>query len=253
MTNVTSTEMLKLVKDNLNENLTALNGIADSLPEPMKCHIVKLREDLNKKLAGLLPLDQVPAAEQANYALNQLVWAYNSAQESYKGAVERLAEITKSLGEAQTALNGLNDQVAKGEYVTKAAALELAGKARTEAEAELVPQIQAMRAEHIALLGLPAAPADVMALPADKFSAAVTAAAVVSKKLGERGFALGGKGAAWVTECAWLPETALNGRMAMLDEVAPLKASAHAVGDPLLGQPAVADGNAAEPTAPVLV
>ena len=49
----TNTELLQLVKADREANLTALNGLLDVVPSPLKEQIQKLKDDLNAKLKSI--------------------------------------------------------------------------------------------------------------------------------------------------------------------------------------------------------
>ena len=232
-------DLHKFVKTFYETHATALNGIIDKLPENLRAELAGLRDSLNTSLAKLPPLEQVPAAQDAAWAFNSFADAIVRMQEYANGLLEKMNGLKTELSAKALALNGLEEKITKGELLDKTKVKEACDIARNEGAASMKPEIVATRKSALELAGLPVPGEDVLGLPADQYAPRVTAAKDNVAKLGEKGLKLGGKGATWVKQLAWLGATEFNGQLTALDEVvgaAPEKKTA----DPLLGNPAAA-------------
>ena len=224
-------------------HLTALNGIVDKLPEGVRAEWQKMRDTLNDMLSKLKPIDQVPMAQDASYALNSFAATMANLMEYADSFRDRLNAMAVDIAGKATALNGFEQKVKDGELLTKAsvdAALELA---RKEVKDQLTPSLTALRKNQISLAGLPEAPEATLTAAQADFDAAFGQASKNVKALTEKGFALNGKGSAWVKASAWMGETAFNGEMTKIADLVAPAAAAKPAGDPLLG------GGAAAPAA----
>src|SRR5207249_670527 len=146
------------------------------------------------------------------------------------------------------ALNGLEEKITKGELLDKTKVKEACDMARNEGAASMKPEIVATRKSALELAGLPVPGEDVLGLPADQYAPRVTAAKDNVAKLGEKGLKLGGKGATWVKQLAWLAATEFNGQLTALDEVVGTAGPEKKTADPLLGNPAAAQTTDAKAT-----
>ena len=131
---------------------------------------------------------------------------------------------------------GLQDQIAKGDYLAKDKVTEACALARTAGIASVQPELRATRKSALELAGLPTPSDAVLDLPEADYTPRVTAAKDQVTKLGLKGLKLGGKGAAWVNQLAWLGATEFAGQMTALEEVLGTT-PAKPTGDPLLGAP----------------
>ncbi len=212
------------------QHVTALNGILDKLPEAMRPELAKLRDGLTDQL------NKLPALEDKDNhgVLAFLADAMARMQEYATALMGQITAMKSELGTTVTALNGLKDQVAKGELLSKDKAAEACALARTEGANSLKPELRATRKGALELAGLPVPSDDILDLPSKDFDARVAAAKDQVGKLGAKGLKLGGKGATWVKQLAWLGATEFAGQLTALEEVlgsGPAKPAA----DPLLG------------------
>ena len=228
--------------------ITALNGLLDKVPENFKADYIAMRDRLNTLLSGLKPLEQVPAAGEAAYALNSFAETITSIFGYADELKARLAQLTSDLEAKATALNGLNDQVAKGELVSKDKVLIAVDDAVKTAVAPLTQQIATLRQSAVALCGLPEAPEGVLALASEAFTGKLDQAKKNLAALNEKGLTLSGKGGGFVRKSVWLDAEAFNGECGILEDLAPgLKLNLGAGGDPMKGAPGGTPAPAAAP------
>ena len=98
---------------------TALNIDLAGVPEEMKNLISRLKADMDAALAALPPIDQVPAALEANQALNWISDTVRRMQEFSASMMEGVTKLRNDLVLKATALNALEEKVAKGELVER--------------------------------------------------------------------------------------------------------------------------------------
>lgn len=231
----------KLLRGFYTEHLTALNGLLDKAPAAIKAELQALYDSLNAQLAKLPPLEQVPAAQEAGWALNALSDAWAHMQEYTTGILGRLQKMQTEMSAQVTELNALHEQVANGELVAKIKVTELCAAARTEGDAAgrqaVLPDLRALRGQIVALAGLPGAPDAVLELAQAPFEAAVTAAKDNVAKLADKGLKLGGKGDAWVKSIAWASQAEFASQFGLIAEILPAPAPRK---DPVVGSPGAA-------------
>jgi hypothetical protein len=235
MESKTNADLAKAIRGFFEQHVTALQGVLEKLPEPLKSDIQKLKDSLNAQLAKLPPLDQVPAAQDAGWAINSFVDSWTRLQEYSAGLLSKLQKMADDISGHATALHSWEKKVTDGDLVEKPKVKELTEKAFTDGASSVMPQVVAMREEQVALAGLPKAPKNILELAADKFLAAMTAAKANLKALTDIGFALNGKGKVWVEDSVWMDATAFQGQMTKIQELLP-KGSPK--GDPMRGGPA---------------
>lgn len=244
-------ELLAFIKTSWTGQSTALNAMLDKLPENVRAEFAALKKSINDALEALPPTDQVPAAQEAAWALNAFTDFFQRSQEYAAGLSERLNKMVAdlavkatALNELQTQLNGLNAKVESGELLTKDKAKQAGDLRFEEGVQSVLPQVAGMRKEQIQLAGLPEPEASVLNGDAPTFKARFDQAVDNLKNLTKKGLKLGGKGDAWVKELAWQTKEGFTGRMTQLAELAPTMAI-----DPMQGnggqsehQPAPARG-----------
>ncbi|HVM48380.1 MAG TPA: hypothetical protein VMU04_10150 [Candidatus Acidoferrum sp.] len=244
-------DLRAFIKGFYDQHVTALNGILEKLPEPLKGELSKLRDGLNTALEKLPPLDQAPASQDASWAFNSFAEAWSRMAEYSDGLRQRLASIAGELQTKALALNSLEQKITAGEYISKEKAAEAANLARTEGANSMLPEILATRKSALELAGLPVPPDNILHLPGKDYETRVTAAKDQVGRLNAKGLKLGGKGSAWVTSMAWLGATEFNGQMTALEEVLGTTTTAPAkTGDPLLGTAPTDNNN--KPAQPAL-
>ncbi len=229
----------------------AMNGIIEQLPEALRGEWQGLKDGLNAILVKLTPIDQVPAAQEAGYALNSFANTVSSLLGYTDMLRERLALLGADFQKKVVALNGFDTQIASGDLLPKDKYTSLIDQARTDATAETMKLVSGMRVSAIALAGLPAADAATLALGVAEFDAAFTLAKANVATLAGKGMTLAGKGSAWVKDLAWSSATAFQGQMTKIDDLVTAPKAVPAAGDPLLGagnKPA--DATPAAETAP---
>lgn len=170
-----------------------LAGLTDKVPEEFRPQFASIRQKVDDVLAGLAqsPTTQVPAAQEASYALNHLAYALASMKELYDGAMETLNGMIKNYTPKLQELTALNGRIEKGELLGDEAAQkridEAVGKTRTEERnrAELLAKRRALLAK--ANLPVPATDA---VLDGDEkaFEGVRSTAENRSKTLNEEGF-----------------------------------------------------------------
>lgn len=239
----TPADLLAYIREFGTAQVVALNGLLDKVPENLKAEYIAMRDRMNTLLAGLKPLDQVPAAQDASFALNSFARTLNDIFEYADIFRTRLEGIAKDLQGKQTSLNGFEEQVKNGDLVSKDKVELAKTSAVDEAVKPFKAEIAALRKNSIALCGLPDAPDSVLAADAAAFDTALTQAKKNLGVLTGKGLALksgtaAGKGDAFIRKSVWLGETAFNGEAAILAELAPgLKLNLGASGDPMVGAP----------------
>lgn len=216
--------------------ITALNGLLDKVPEPLKAEYLAMRDKMNGLLEKLPPLDQVPAAQDAAWALNSFARTIDGLFEYIEMSRQRFGDVLKSLGEKQTALNGWDEKVTKKELLDAATVTAATETAVANATKPLLEQIATMRGEQVALCGLPEAPAGLLSGPADAFATALEQAKKNLGALKTRGFELGKKGDAFIKKTVWLDATAFQGENQTLNDLAEsLKVKIPGTADPMIG------------------
>jgi hypothetical protein len=229
-------ELRAFLKGFYDQHVTALNGILDKLPEGLKGELSTLRDGLNEQLNKLPPPEQVPAAPDAAWAFNSFASALERMTEYSQGLLNRVTAMKDDLTAKATALNSLEEKIAKGEYLSKEKVTEACDLARAEGVKSMQPELRATRKSALELAGLPVPGDAILDLPSKDYETRVAAAREQAAKLNARGMKLGGKGDAWVKQLAWLGATEFAGQMTALEEVLG-SAPAKPAGDPLLGNP----------------
>jgi hypothetical protein len=224
----TNADCLVVLRQVVETQLTALNGVIDKFPENVRKDLQGLKDSLNGYLTKLQPLDQVPAAQEAAWAYNCLVNTISHSQEIINQLLTKLGDMGKGYATNETALNEFKEKIAKKELVDKDAVGVAVSQARKEGEDSLRPQIVAMRKSQIALAKLPDAPDDVLALNADDFTKRFDGAIANVRTAGEKKIT----SEPWLKKTAWLDTPAFNGEMEIIADLVKPAAKAK---DPLLG------------------
>jgi len=228
-------ELRTFLKGFYDQHVTALNGLLDKLPENLRADLAKLRDGLNAELSKLPPLEQIPAAQDAAWAFSSFADAWQRMQEYSRGLLDKLEALRGELATKATALHGLEQQIAKGDYLSKQKVTEACDLARAEGMKSLQPELRATRKSALELAGLPMPVENILDLPSKDYEPRVAAAKEQVAKLSARGLKVGGKGAAWVQQLAWLGATEFAGQMTALEEVLGPVTPTKPAGDPLLG------------------
>lgn len=174
--NKTLKDVTKCAREFLTAQITNLNGLLEKLPEAAKAEYQALRDKFNVQLAGLEPLEQVPAAMEASYGFNYLGNMINRISEVTTGMMNNLRDMQPKL----VSLNSFETRMAKKELIEKTELDELVKLAREDerkkTEDTLRPQILAMRKSAVQLAGLPDASDDILGLTAEDFEKRLTGA-----------------------------------------------------------------------------
>ena len=235
---------------------TELAGVGDGLPEGMKKVFTDAYASLNEFLAQLAPTEQVPAAQQAGWALESLAAALQRLTMVTGQVMGGVAKLRGEYAGMQTQFAGLDGKLKAGELIEKPTAQRLVDAAvtaaRDEERAALLPEVKATRQTAVELAGLPVPAADVLALPAKDWATRFEQARANAGELGGRGVKLGGKGAGLMKDLAWLPKEEFAGRLESWADLLPPKGAGGGGGgggavraggvDPLLGNPGAGDG-----------
>lgn len=249
----THTDLVALFRELGATQLTALNGLLEKVPGNLKAEYEAMRDRLNGLLAKLPPLDQVPASQDASWALNSFARTITELFEYMDVSWKRIDGMAAALADKTTALNGLTERVTKGELLDKATTQAAVDSAVTAAVAPFKAEIAAMRKSQVALCKLPEAPDAVLNSQAEAFAASLAQAQQNLAVCTQRGFAVGGKGDAFVKKTVWLDATAFQGENQTLDDLAEsLKVKIPAGGDPFVGGTSAAakDGQTATTPSP---
>ena len=231
----TTAELTAAIMDWGAKHQTAMNGLIDKMPEPLKTEFMALKNGLNDTLSKLKLIDAVPAATEASYALNSFASTINYMMEYADGLRTRLAGILEDSNKKALAVQGFETQIEKGELMHKDKFTPLIDTAREEGKNKAMELVASTRKSMIALAGLPEAGQDILALGATEFDAAVTQAKSNIELLKKKGLVLGGKGDAWVKDLAWQGAQAFQGQMTKIEELVTGAPAKSPVGEPLLG------------------
>lgn len=232
-------------------HILALNGIIDKLPEGVRAEWQAMKDKLDAMLSKLKPTDQVPAALDASYALNSFAGTVASMLDYADSLRERLKLLAADLVDKTTALNGFEQKIKDGQLLTKAMVDAAIATAKNEATAALMPSIVSIRKGMIATCGLPEAEDGILNLPQADFDARLTQAKTNLTAMTGKGFALNGRGAAFVKATVWKDATAFNGAM---EQIADLVGKPGAPeGDPLLGGGTASVASASDAPKPFVV
>ena len=89
------------------------------LPEPFKTQISQFKAKIDQQLVALAssPTTQVPAANEASYAIQCAINSFTWMSEMYEEAVSCMQGMMKSLEPSVTSLNSLNTRIEKGELL----------------------------------------------------------------------------------------------------------------------------------------
>lgn len=117
------------------ETQAALHGLLDNVPEPFRPQIEKLKQTVDQKLVELAasPTTQVPAANEAAWALRQMCDSMGYMKELFDSSVERFNAILSDLSPKAQALYGLNLKIENGELIELPAVQDKVSKAVNEA------------------------------------------------------------------------------------------------------------------------
>lgn len=226
--------------------VTALNGLLDKVPENLKSEYLGLRDQMNGLLTKLPPLDQVPAANEASWALNSFANTIGNLFQYIEDFRVRFDGMIGKMTSAQTALNGLNEQVTKGELLPKDKVQLAVDGAVTNAVAPLKAEIAAMRKSAVSLCGLPDAPDTVLGAASADFEGALAQAKTNLATCVAKGMALDAKGDNFIRKTVWGTAEALNGEMKTIEEM--IGTFTKVTGDPFKGTPSPAPAPTPAPT-----
>ena len=229
----TAADLRAFIKGFYDQHVTALNGILEKVPEGLKGEFTSLRDGLAAQLEKLPSADGTEAA-----AFPAFAEAWARLAEYTNGLRDRMGALTAKLTDQATALNGLQEQIAAGAYLTKEKATEACAVARSEGAAGVRVELLATRKEALELCGLPVPGETILGLPGSEYSGRLAGAKEQVAKLKAKGLTVGGKGGAWVSSMAWLGATEFNGQMTALEEVigkAEIGKAESRKADPLLG------------------
>lgn len=232
----TNVDLLKAVRGFYESHVTALHGVIEKMPESLRAELKQLHDGMNEQLKKLPPLEQVPAALDANWAFQ----TFGEAIERVMAYGDRLAEQMKGLAEkyagTATSLNSLEAEVKAGEkYLTAARAKEMCDLARSQGRDEMLPELMATRKGALELAGLPVPGDEVLKLATAEYDGRLKQAKANIATLAEKGLKVGGRGEALVQQLAWLAATEFAGQMTVFEDV--LGAPKGKAADPLLGAP----------------
>lgn len=140
------------------EMQSGLSDLINTLPEALRPQFKKLKDKTDAVLVGLAsqPTDQIPQAQEANYAMRSLAWAMQSAWEQYQSAMEVLQGMGKMVGGLQAemqSLQGLKQEKETGVLIPKTQAEQMV-KDAVAAVTQKAARISARRTE-LQTLGLP--------------------------------------------------------------------------------------------------
>ena len=234
----TNADLVKQVREFFQSHVTAMCGLTDRLPEALRADVMAIKDRLNAALEKLPPIDQVPAAQEAGWALNCFTDSVVRMQDYAADLQTQLSKLVSNLEAKTTALNGLEGKVTAGELLTKEKATEACELARAEGAKGVLVEVVASRKSALELAGLPVPSDEVLGLPGTDYEKRLVEARANVAKLGEKGMTLGGKGSTWVRQTAWLGATEFAGQMTAIEDIigtAGVKESKKA--DPLLGAP----------------
>lgn len=232
----TQADLIALIREMGTSQLTALQGLMDKVPANLKTEYEQLRTKMNTLLEKLPPLDGVPAAQEAAWALNSFARTVTELFEYVDAFRGKMATLADDLSAKTTALNGLQAKVDGKELVDKGTVEAAVQSAVTEAVKPYKAAIATMRKQQVALCGLPEAPAAILDGADDAFNASLTQAKANLKICTERGFALGGKGDNFIKRAAWLDQTAFHGENQLISDLADtLKIKLPVGADPFIG------------------
>jgi hypothetical protein len=230
--NKTPEEVKAMAKGIITPHVVMLLGMMDKVPDAMKAGVKKLHDDMNEFLSGFGPMEQVPAAQAAGWAMDSLIYALSRFGESLDGIKGML---TTSMT-MQTELNGLKGQIKDGLLIPKETVQSSIELAKDEGRKSLLPEIAASRKSMVELAGLPNPGESILGLPQADFTGRLDQAKKNVTALAERGMKLGGKGDAWVKQNAWMASEEFAGSMKLIEDLHP-KTTATPGADPLLGAP----------------
>lgn len=218
--------------------ITALNGLDEfmtQMPPAVAAEVKKMKDSINEMLKGLPPLDQIPAANDAAWALENFAAAMSRMAEYTTQLYAGLQATHAALREKTTALQSLEARVTSKDLVDKTTADAAVELARKEGAATMLPEIMATR--RMALQGLPDPGEAVLGLPAAEFQGRLTQATSNLAALKEKGLSLDGTGKAFANKSVWMVATEFAGQMDVIADFQPApKAEAKpATADPLVG------------------
>ena len=132
-----------------------LNAAMDLLPAAMRPGLQQVYDKLNTYLEGLSPIEQIPAAQQAGWAMESLVCALARFSETASQVMGSVRATKAEYAGRLTKLEGLETEMAGGLWLGKDAVTSLVAsekdKAKAEGRAEMLPEIRATRKTAIEL------------------------------------------------------------------------------------------------------
>ena len=156
----------------VNAQILAINGMVETLTDPLKQQYIELRDRYNAFLTGLPPLEQAGAAQSANWSLDSLLRCIEGANDMIVGLQGRLNDsmaavtsATAKLATASAESAAATETRLRAEFATETAAtatrVALHGTRRTL----------------LATAGLPVPAESLLSLSDEAFTAAQTVAA----------------------------------------------------------------------------
>jgi hypothetical protein len=148
---------------------TVLMGVMDDLPEAFKPQFAALKAKVDAALASLAaaPTTQVPAAQEASYALNHMAHALTYMKELHDQALATVDRVIKEATPRLAQLNELTERVTRKELLEKAEVEAQVSEARTAAVAQERERSKLMNDRRSVLAG------DNLPVPADEAVLAV--------------------------------------------------------------------------------
>lgn len=181
------------------------------VPDAFKPQIAALKTKADQMLAGLAsqPTDQVPAAQEASYAIRCLVGNLAYMNEQFMGAMKLIDDMSNRYSPVATELQGLKDLQEKGDLLPKTKVEELVTSKVEEALSAERGKVKLLGERRLELQGLN------LPLPADELIAGDEKAyGEVKKTATERGKKLAGLGlelqGAELAELVYGPEVVFN-------------------------------------------
>jgi hypothetical protein len=148
---------------------TEIASLVDSLPEPFKGQFLEIKGQVNQMLASLQPTDQVPAAQDSNYALRSLFYALQTAQSMIAQLGATAKNVGKELATTRASIpeetkKAIDAQIASGALFDKEGAAKLANDAAAAAKALFKTEAKAIsdRRTSLASASIPVPSDDVL-------------------------------------------------------------------------------------------
>lgn len=203
-------KLLEQFRGFFNAQLKSINGLMETLPESARADFEKLRTDLNAQLKTLDPLEQIPAALDASYAISSLSMMLQRISDYSTELGNRIASLTPRVSVA----HALEGRIASKDLLTKDEVKGMVDEAMQKGRDAVMPFLLGSRRKLVEMAGLPAAADSVLGLPEKDFDAALAGAQknVTTLKDKKRDGKLKEK-------CAWMNEKDFTAEMGVWDEL----------------------------------